>query len=167
MREILAYPWWYHPWADGHGLYKKGYWTRHSDQASNPYLSMASGSVTPSACPVWLPVLTSFGDELWWGGVSHIKPFLPRLLWWWCFSTAVATLTKTFGHWVLVLVSYYKTQWAWPLDLHSLLPVLPGHCCVFPLWDPHPNGHLSWCSKTALCRGGTDRLILESKLWAK
>jgi hypothetical protein len=34
----------------------------------------------PSCCPVWVPVLTSFGDEQQCGSVSWINPFLPNLL---------------------------------------------------------------------------------------
>jgi hypothetical protein len=34
----------------------------------------------PSSCPVWVPGLTSFGDEHQCGSVSWITPFLPSLL---------------------------------------------------------------------------------------
>jgi hypothetical protein len=32
----------------------------------------------PSSCPVWVPVLTSFGDEQQCGSVRWINPFLPN-----------------------------------------------------------------------------------------
>ena len=43
----------------------------------------------PGSCPVWVPVWTSFDDEQWYGSVSQINPFLPNLLWLWCFITAI------------------------------------------------------------------------------
>ena len=34
----------------------------------------------PASCPIWIPVLTYFGDEQQCGGISWINPFLPRLI---------------------------------------------------------------------------------------
>ena len=46
--------------------------------------------------PLCVPVLTSLNNGLLPGSVSQINPFLPRLLWSWCFITAVlVTLTRT------------------------------------------------------------------------
>jgi hypothetical protein len=39
--------------------------------------------------------LTSFSDEQCCGSVRQINPFLPELLWSWCFITATITLR----HW--------------------------------------------------------------------
>lgn len=32
----------------------------------------------PGSCPVWVPIMTSFSVEQWWGSVSPINPFLPH-----------------------------------------------------------------------------------------
>jgi hypothetical protein len=39
---------------------------------------MASASA-PASWPAWVPVLTSFNDEHWYGSVSQINPFFPNL----------------------------------------------------------------------------------------
>jgi hypothetical protein len=46
----------------------------------------------PSSCPVWVPVLSSFGDEQQWGSVSLFSPncFLVMI-----FCAGIQTLTKT------------------------------------------------------------------------
>jgi hypothetical protein len=42
------------------------------------------------SCPVWVPVLTSFGEEEWCGSISQINPFLPKIFASWrCFITIV------------------------------------------------------------------------------
>jgi hypothetical protein len=66
---------WCHPWAGSPGFYKKASWT---SQVSNtpPWHQL----LPPGSCPVWVPVLTSFGHEQQCGNVSWINPFLPNLL---------------------------------------------------------------------------------------
>jgi hypothetical protein len=49
----------------------------------------------PGSCPVWVPVLTSFSDELWYGSVNQINPFFSKSLWSWYFIIATEILTKT------------------------------------------------------------------------
>jgi hypothetical protein len=68
-----------YPWAGSLGFYKKASRASHRKQASKKHLSMASASAC-AFCPVWVPVLTSFGDEQQYGSVSWINPFLPNLL---------------------------------------------------------------------------------------
>ena len=55
---------------------------------------MASVSA-PASCPVWVPVLTSFGDELQCECVSWRNPFLPNLLLGHDVCVGIETLTKT------------------------------------------------------------------------
>ena len=59
---------------------------------STPSWLLPSGS-----CPVWVPVLTSFDDGQWYGGISQrpLPPHIALVLWSWYFITAIVTLTKT------------------------------------------------------------------------
>ena len=52
----------------------------------------------PGSCPAWVPVLTSFDHKLWSGSIRQINPFLPELLWSWCFVIALLTLAKTISN---------------------------------------------------------------------
>lgn len=44
--------------------------------------------LSPGFCPVRVPALTGFDDELLYGPLSKINPVLPNLLWSGCFITA-------------------------------------------------------------------------------
>jgi hypothetical protein len=48
----------------------------------------------PGSCPASVPAPTAF-HELLHGTLSEINPFLPKLLWLWCFITTTVDLTKT------------------------------------------------------------------------
>ena len=86
-----------HPWTSVPGFYKRADWegARGKQQPS-----MASAPA-PGSCLVWVSVQTSSSDEQCCGSVSQINPFLAKLLWSWCFITAILTLTKTVGIWVM------------------------------------------------------------------
>ena len=51
----------------------------------------------PGSCPAWVSVLISLNNEQQYGSMNWInKHFPPQLAFWsWCFSTVIATLTKT------------------------------------------------------------------------
>jgi hypothetical protein len=51
--------------------------------------------MAPAFWPVWVPVLTSFGDEQQHGSVSWINPFLPNLLLGHDVCAGIETLTRT------------------------------------------------------------------------
>lgn len=65
-------------------------WASHEGQASkqNPSMSLHQ-LLIPGSCPVWVPVLIYFEDELNW-----INTVVSKLLWSWCFITEIVTLTK-------------------------------------------------------------------------
>jgi hypothetical protein len=127
----------------------------------------ASASVPASR---FLPCLSSCPHFLWWwtgsGSISHIKSFLPELLWSWCFITAIVTNTVTvqsmsYGN-VLFChhnVVYDVTVMAFDityLQCPSQCPVMPplGHhtaplCHNAELWHHnaksfHTNAPLCW-----------------------
>jgi hypothetical protein len=72
---------WCHPWASSLGFYKQASWASQGKQANKQHSSMALAPILPlSSCPMWVPVLTFFGDEQQCGSVTWIKPFPPNLL---------------------------------------------------------------------------------------
>ena len=73
-------------------------WTSQGKKASKGHPSMASASA-PASWPAWVPVLTSFCDELHFEGVSWINPFLPNLLLGHDVCAGIGTLTKTERVW--------------------------------------------------------------------
>lgn len=46
----------------------------------------------PGACPVLVLVLISFSNKQHYGSVSQTSPFLPNMLWSWCFFTSTESL---------------------------------------------------------------------------
>ena len=85
---------WCHPWAGSPGFYKKASWASQVKQSSKQSPSIASASA-PASCPVWVPVLTSFGDEQQCGSISWINHFLSNLLLGHDVCAGIKTLTKT------------------------------------------------------------------------
>ena len=72
---------WCHPWASSPGFYKKASWASQEKQSSKQHPSIPLHQLlSSSSCPVWVPALTSFGDEQQCGSVSWINPFLLNLL---------------------------------------------------------------------------------------
>ena len=69
-------------------------WASQGRQASKEHPYMASVSA-PAPWPVWVPVLTSFGDQQQYESVSWINPFLPNLLLGHDVCAGIETLTKT------------------------------------------------------------------------
>jgi hypothetical protein len=82
-----------HLWAGSLGFYKRAGWASQGEQASKEHPSMASASA-PASWPVWVPVLTSFGDEQQYGSVIWINSFLPNLLLGHDVCSGIETLTK-------------------------------------------------------------------------
>jgi hypothetical protein len=66
------------------GFYKRAGWASQGEQTSKEHPSMASASA-PAFWLAWVPVLTSFSDELQCGKCKLNKPFPPQLpSWSWC-----------------------------------------------------------------------------------
>jgi hypothetical protein len=107
---------------------------------------MASVSA-PASWPVWVPVLTSFGDEQQCGNVSWINPFLPSLFLGHDVCEGIETLTKT--------------DWTETKGLDPIAPTPPL---------PHQSG--VGCAResvgaSGLCWGwGTVPCGAEGHLWA-
>jgi hypothetical protein len=80
------------PWGASHGEQ-----AMRSKPASTPPRPLHQ-FLPPGPCPIWVPALTSFNNEQWCGHLSQINPFLPGLLWSWCFITAMLALTGTPRH---------------------------------------------------------------------
>ena len=85
---------WFHLWAGALGFYKRAGWASQGKQASKKHPSMVSASA-PASWPAWVPVLTSFSDELQRGSLSSINSFLPNLLLGHDVCAGIETLTKT------------------------------------------------------------------------
>ena len=60
--------------------------------------------LSPSSCPVWVPVLTSFGDEQQCGSVSWINLLFPNLLLGHDVCAGAESLTKT---WLLLCLTLH------------------------------------------------------------
>lgn len=81
----------------GRWLCQKG-WASYEEQNSSQYYSMASASFPTSRFMPWI----SFSDELWYGSISQISPFLlPSYLWSKCYHSntkETRTLLKALEH---------------------------------------------------------------------
>jgi hypothetical protein len=83
---------WYHPWL----VVLDGIKKKQAGQASKLHPSVASASVPASRfCHAWVPALTAFDNELFYGTVNATTPFLPELLLAMVFHYSSSSNTKT------------------------------------------------------------------------
>lgn len=124
MREGPVYCEWCHP-----GLSKTG-----SSIPSWPLHQL----LPLGSRPVWVFVLASFSDAVLCASVSQMNPFLPSLLWLWCFTAAIETF-KTVGN---LLHQLYALRFLLSISSHSFTFPLSSSLHVpflfflfsFPLW---------------------------------
>lgn len=71
---------------------------KHNSNAWESCLkSLSSSALASRSLPFWVPLLTSFDDELWCGSINQINPFLPKLFWS-CYLVTVIVNPKTPPH---------------------------------------------------------------------
>ena len=108
-----------HPCPGGPEFYKKASWAsqgKHLVNSNPPWL--LHQFLPPGSYPMWVPVLTSFGDKQQWGNVRWINPFLPNLLLGYDVCAGIETLTRTGG--------------SVPVCFHEVKPSRPvcSECCI-------------------------------------